>query len=70
MSTFKIVLEKDEDGFWVASCPALLGCHSQGRTKKKAISNIKEAIAGCLEVLNERVKKPLHKDVQILKIAV
>lgn len=70
MSTFKIVLKKGEAGFWVASCPALPGCHSQGRTKAEALSNIKEAIEGCLEVLNERAKKIPFKNSQILKIAV
>ena len=43
---FAITLEPDEDGFIVASCPALPGCHSQGRTKEKAIANITEAIRG------------------------
>jgi len=43
---FAITLEKDEDGFIVASCPALPGCHSQGRTKKEAMTNIEEAIKG------------------------
>ena len=41
-----VVLESDEDGYIVASCPSLLGCHSQGRTKEEAISNIREAIRG------------------------
>ena len=41
---FAITLEQDEDGFIVASCPALPGCHSQGRTREEAIANIKEAI--------------------------
>ena len=43
---FAITFESDEDGFIVASCPALPGCHSQGRTKEEAIANIKEAIRG------------------------
>ena len=43
---FAITLEKDEDGFIVASCPALPGCHSQGKTKAEAIANIEEAIRG------------------------
>ena len=43
---FVITLENDEDGFVVASCPALPGCHSQGRTREAAITNIKEAIRG------------------------
>jgi predicted RNase H-like HicB family nuclease len=35
---FAITLEKDEDGFIIASCPALPGCHSQGRTREEAIT--------------------------------
>ena len=41
---FVITLEPDEDGYIVAGCPALPGCHSQGRTKEEAIANITEAI--------------------------
>jgi predicted RNase H-like HicB family nuclease len=40
----KVVLEKDEDGFIVATVPALPGCISQGKTEKQALQNIKEAI--------------------------
>jgi len=43
---FAITLESDEDGFIVASCPVLRGCHSQGKTKEEAIANITEAIRG------------------------
>ena len=43
---FVITLEQDEDGYIVASCPALPGCYSQGKTDEDAISNIKEAIRG------------------------
>ena len=48
----EVILRKDEDGFYVASCPAIKGCHSQGRTRREALANIREAIIGCLEVLN------------------
>lgn len=41
-----IVLERDEDGFIVASCPTLPACHSQGRTDEEAVANVKEAIRG------------------------
>jgi predicted RNase H-like HicB family nuclease len=41
---FKIVLEKDEDGWFVATCPSLPGCISQGKTEKRAIKNMQEAI--------------------------
>ncbi|GAG18073.1 unnamed protein product, partial [marine sediment metagenome] len=37
---------RDEDGYIVASCPVLPGCHSQGKTKEEAIANITEAIRG------------------------
>jgi predicted RNase H-like HicB family nuclease len=40
----KVMLEKDEDGFIVATVPALPGCISQGKTEKQALQNIKEAI--------------------------
>ena len=43
---FTITLEQDEDGFIIASCPALPGCLSQGKTREEAITNIEEAIRG------------------------
>ncbi len=52
-----VILQKDEDGLYVVSCPAIKGCHSQGRTKREALLNIREAIIGCLEVLNEQAKR-------------
>ena len=42
-----------EDGYWVAECPSLAGCVSQGRTKEEAIVNIKEAIEGYIAVLRD-----------------
>ena len=46
---FLITLEEDEDGFVVASCPALPGCHSQGRDRKEAVANVTEAIQAYIE---------------------
>ena len=48
-----VVIERDEDGVWVAECPAIPGCVSQGDTKEEAVANIREAIALCLEVRAE-----------------
>ena len=42
---FDVLLEQDEDGVWAVSVPALPGCFSQGDTKRKALTNIREAIA-------------------------
>lgn len=53
----KVVIKPDpEDGGYVASCPALPGCHSQGDTVAEARRNIRDAIRLCLDVLNERAK--------------
>jgi predicted RNase H-like HicB family nuclease len=51
---FKVLLEPDETGGYVVSCPALSGCHSQGDTIEEALSNIKEAIELCLEDMGAR----------------
>jgi predicted RNase H-like HicB family nuclease len=45
---FHVTLEKSEDGWIVAECPALPGCVSQGRDEEEAITNIREAITGWL----------------------
>ena len=49
----QIILYPGEDGYWVAECPSLPGCLSQGRTKEEALSNIKEAIQGYIAALKE-----------------
>ena len=52
---FKVVMNEDsEDGGYNVSCPALPGCHSQGDTMEEALENIKDAIQGCMEVINQR----------------
>ena len=45
----KVVIEKGEDGYFVASVPALKGCWSQGRTREETLTNIREAIELYLE---------------------
>ena len=47
----QVIIYPGEDGYWVAECPSLPGCISQGKTKEEAIANIKEAIAGYVEAL-------------------
>jgi len=51
---FTVTIDRDESGMWVAECPAIPGCVSQGTTKPKALKNIREAIELCLEVRAER----------------
>ncbi len=45
---FPILLEQDEDGVFIVSCPVFKGCHSYGKTVDEAMVNIKEVIALCL----------------------
>jgi predicted RNase H-like HicB family nuclease len=51
---FNITIDRDEDGVWIAECPSIPGCVSQGTTKQEAVENIKEAVALCLEVRAEK----------------
>jgi predicted RNase H-like HicB family nuclease len=56
---FQILIQRDEDGIYIASCPAIMGCHTQGDTYEEALENIKEAI----EVNIEHKK---HKDKSLI----
>ena len=49
----QVVVYPGEDGYWVAECPSLPGCISQGRTKQEAVINIKEAIEGYIAALED-----------------
>lgn len=51
---FATTLDRDENGMWIAECPSIPGCVSQGATRDEALTNIKEAIGLCLEVRAER----------------
>lgn len=49
--TRQVIVSSGEDGYWIAECPSLQGCISQGKTKDEAISNIKQAIHRYISVL-------------------
>ena len=48
---YRVLIEQDEDGVFVAEVPSLPGCISQGSTRREALSNVREAIAAFLESL-------------------
>jgi len=62
---YRIIIEADEDGKYVAECPTLPGCVSQGATRDEAVANIKDAIEGYLESLrmhNEPIPPPIWEE--------
>ena len=49
VKNFKVIIEQDEDGIFVAEVPAIPGCYTQGKTYEEAVRGIKEVIELCLE---------------------
>jgi predicted RNase H-like HicB family nuclease len=69
MSTFTVVIhEEPTGGFW-GEVPALPGCYSQGDTVEELLENLKEAITGVLEVMEEEGRTP-ETSVQVVELAV
>ncbi len=60
---FRVVIEADENGVFVAMCPALLGCTSQGRTRAEALANIENAITKHLASLSSPPPLPINKTI-------
>ena len=68
---YRILIEKDEDGFFIAECPSLPGCISQGQTRSEAVTNIQDAIKGYIESLKKHDEPvPPAIDEEIIEVAV
>jgi len=65
---FSVVVERDEEGYYVASVPALPGCHTQARSLDKLMVRVREAIELCLEV--ERESVTFNEFIGVQRIAV
>ena len=63
-----VTIDRDEDGVWIAECPSIPGCVSQGDTNEEALANIREAIELCLEVRAES-GMPLTIETQQLEVS-
>jgi len=61
-----VIIEQDENGYYVAEAPALPGCLSQGKTYEEAIANIKEAIEGWLEVMESKQSFDHNRSVEVV----
>ena len=65
---FLVTVDRDEDGVWVAECPAIPGCVSQSGAKEEAVESLREAIVLCLEVRAER-GLPLTRETRQVEVA-
>ena len=66
---FTVIIEKDEDGHYVAEVPDLKGCYTQGKTLDEVLKNIREVIDLCLEAEGEK-EFPMKELVAVQKIEV
>lgn len=66
----QVIIYPGEDGYWVAQCPSLPACISQGETKEVAIANIQEAIELYIEVLQEEGRIIPEDKVETVMLAV
>lgn len=64
------VIERDEEGWYIASVPALPGCHTQARSLDELSKRIKEAILLCLDVKGEKETEPVLEFVGLQKVTV
>ncbi len=67
---YRVLIEQDEDGVFVARCPSLPGCVSQGKTRKEALVNIKDAIDGYVASLKKhREPVPPAIDEELVEVS-
>jgi predicted RNase H-like HicB family nuclease len=66
---FDVVLERDEEGFYIASVPQLRGCHTQARSLDEVIERVREAIELCLDVEGVPERNPEFIGIQRVTIA-
>jgi predicted RNase H-like HicB family nuclease len=67
---FHVTLETAEDGWIVATCPALPGCVSQGRDEKEALENIKEAITAWMWAEDQKAVRSMPADQTPIVVAI
>jgi predicted RNase H-like HicB family nuclease len=67
---FNVIIERDEEGYYVASVPELPGCHTQARSLDKLMTRVREAISLCLEVQAEELGRQEFVGVQRIAVEV
>ena len=66
---FKVIIEQDEDGVYIVSCPSLQGCYSQGETIDEALENIKDAIRLHIEA-RKSLGEPIPVEIALEEVEV
>jgi predicted RNase H-like HicB family nuclease len=66
---FSVIIERDAEGYYVASVPALRGCHTQARSLDELMERVREAVELCLEVQDESVEPLDFIGVQKITVA-
>lgn len=67
---YRVIIDKGEDSGYVVHCPAIPGCHSQGNSIEDAIENIKDAIKGCLSVLDADMAQGAKNEIGSMEVVV
>ncbi|MGO9612461.1 MAG: type II toxin-antitoxin system HicB family antitoxin [Dissulfurispiraceae bacterium] len=67
---FTVIIERDEDGYYVSEVPELRGCHTQAKSLDKLMERTKEAIQLCLELAGAGKDRPSTHIVGVQKIAI
>ncbi len=65
---FNVIIEKDEDGWYVATVPEIQGCHTQGKTIHEVLERIKEAIELCLESDEKEIRPMKFVGIQRVEV--
>ncbi len=66
MMRYRVIINQDEDGVFIAECPTLPGCISQGVSRDEALQNIQEAMKGYVESLkkhNDPIPPSIHEEI-------
>lgn len=66
---FDVVIERDSEGYYIASVPALRGCHTQARSLDALMERVREVVELCLEVEGEEVEPLTYVGVQRISVA-
>ncbi len=69
MMKYRVLIQKDEDGIFVAKCPSLPGCISQGKTREEALANIRDAASGYLQSLKKHNEPLPYVEEELVEVS-